>query len=98
MSRSVPQMPISWSRRRAWEDDGVGGSMSSSLMLFLMPGVTVRARIVVRGDSVFFRVVRGVLDDEDRLVRVELFLAFYFVFVEDLLVLVNADSRVLRDV
>ena len=71
--------------------------MSSSLMLFLTPGVTVRARIVVRGDSVFFRVVPGVLDDPDRLVRVEIFLAFYFVFVEDLLVHFNADSRPLRD-
>src|SRR2546427_13246365 len=48
MSRSVPQIPISRTRRRAWEDDGVGGSMSSSLILFLTPGVTVRARIVVK--------------------------------------------------
>src|SRR5712691_3022615 len=41
-------MPISRTRRRAREDDGVGGSMSSSLMLFLTPGVTVSARIVVK--------------------------------------------------
>src|SRR5437660_5635717 len=97
MSRSVPQMPISWTRRRAWEDDGVGVSISSSLMLFLTPGVTVRARIVVKQDSVFFRVVPGVLDDPDRLVRIEIFLAFNLVFVEDLLVHFNTDSRLLRD-
>src|SRR5438094_10376450 len=48
MSRSVPQIPISLTLRRAWEDDGVGVSMSSSLMLFLTPGVTVRARMVVK--------------------------------------------------
>src|SRR5690349_17222781 len=47
MSRSVPQMPISWTRRRAWDDDGFGVSIWSSLMLFLTPGVTVRARKVV---------------------------------------------------
>src|SRR2546428_11601656 len=48
MSRSVPQMPISWTRRRAWDDVGFGVSIWSSLMLFLTPGVTVRARIAVK--------------------------------------------------
>src|SRR5690349_1458650 len=48
MSRSVPQIPISLTLRRAWKDDGVGVSIWSSLMLFLTPGVTVRARIAVK--------------------------------------------------
>src|SRR5438309_4596901 len=96
MSRSVPQIPISLTLRRAWEGDGVGRAISSSLMLFLTPGVTVRARIVEE-DSVSFRVLPGVLDDPYRLVRIEIFLAFYLVFVEDLLVHFNTDSRSFRD-
>src|SRR5438876_6482399 len=97
MSRSVPQIPISLTLRRAWEDDGVGVSISSSLMLFLTPGVTVRARIVVKRDSVFFRVVPGVLDDPDRLCRIEVFLALDLVLVENLLVDVNPDPWLVRN-
>src|SRR5712691_9338025 len=94
---SVPHTPISRTRSSACDAVGVGSSICASLMLFLTPGVTVRARMLIELDSMLPWVLPGVLDDPDRLCRVEIFLAFYLVFVEDLLVHFNTNSGSFRN-
>src|SRR5438132_8374522 len=94
---SVPHTPISRTRSSACDAVGTGSPICASLMLFLTPGVTVRARMLIELDFILPWILPGVLDDPDRLCGVEVFLALDLVLVENLLVHIHPDPRLVRN-